>query len=79
MTQSTVYPEKVKILGNKVYVRDLDSVVEKVDENGTTIYSYDVVKLSKDVYMKILQQENKELEGVVGDLTQMLIDKGVIF
>jgi len=50
MAQSTVYPEKIKILGNKVYIRDLDSVVESVDENDNTIYSYDEIKLTKDEF-----------------------------
>lgn len=63
MAQSTVYPEKIKILGNKVYVRNLDSVEEDVDENDNTIYSYDEIKLTKDEFeLQKFEQNNLDVK-----------------
>jgi len=79
MTQSTVYPEKIKILGDKVYVRDLDSVAEKTNEQDNIIYTYDEDLYTKDEYIKILKNENDMQENVISDLVDLLIDKGVIY
>lgn len=70
MTKSTVYPKKVKILGKKVYIRNLDSVTEEIDEHGTTIYTYKEMQLSKNEYeLQKVEQNNIEVK----ELT--LIDK----
>ena len=79
--QSTVKPDKIKILGNKVLIRSNIVEVEKVEENGDIqiIFEYDEVVKIKDEYIKTVSEENTELELVVADLTQLLVDKGVIF
>jgi len=79
--QSTVKPDKIKILGEKVLIRSNIVEVEKVEENGDIqiLFEYDEVVKIKDEYIKTVSEENTELELVVGDLTQVLIDKGVIF
>ena len=61
--ESTVYPNKIKILGNKVYVRDLNSIVEKTDENDNIIYSYDEQLYTKDEYIELLKSENDNLQA----------------
>jgi len=79
--QSTVRPDKIEILGNKVLIRSNIVETEKVEENGDIqiIFEYDEVVKIKDEYIKTISEENTELELVVGDLTEMLIDKGVIY
>ena len=68
MTQSTVYPEKIKIIGDKVYVRDLNSVVERNDENENIMYEYDEEIYTKDEYIKMLKDENDQLRSEVDQL-----------
>ena len=79
--QSTVRPDNIKILGNKVLIANNIVETEKVEENGDIqiIFEYDEVVKIKDEYIKTVSEENTELELVVGDLTQLLVDKGVIF
>ena len=81
MPESTIKPKEVQILGNKVYIRSNIQQIEKKDEmnNVTTIYTYNEEIKNKDEYIEFLQNENKELDLVVEDLTQLLIDKGVIY
>ena len=79
--QSTVRPNNIKILGNKVLIASNIVETEKVEENGDIqiIFEYDEVVKIKDEYIKTVSEENTELELVVADLTQLLVDKGVIF
>ena len=79
--QSTVRPDNIKILGNKVLIASNIVETEKVEENGDIqiIFEYDEVVKIKDEYIKTVSEENTELELVVADLTQLLVDKGVIF
>ena len=79
--QSTVKPDNIKILGNKVLIASNIVEIEKVEENGDIqiIFEYDEVVKIKDEYIKTVSEENTELELVVGDLTQLLVDKGVIY
>ena len=79
--QSTVRPDNIKILGNKVLIASNIVETEKVEDNGDIqiIFEYDEVVKIKDEYIKTVSEENTELELVVGDLTQLLVDKGVIF
>ena len=79
--QSTVRPDNIKILGNKVLIASNIVEIEKVEENGDIqiIFEYDEVVKIKDEYIKTVSEENTELELVVADLTQLLVDKGVIF
>jgi hypothetical protein len=79
--QSTVKPDNIKILGNKVLIASNIVETEKVEENGDIqiIFEYDEVVKIKDEYIKTVSEENTELELVVADLTQLLVDKGVIF
>lgn len=73
MAKSTLYPEKIKILGNKVYIRDLESVTEEIDENGNTIYNYQENIYLKDEYIKLLKNENDILKNDL-ELTQEALD-----
>ena len=68
MTQSTVYPDKIKIIGDKVYVRDLNSVVEETDEQENIMYEYDEEIYTKDEYIKMLKDENDQLRSEVDQL-----------
>ena len=79
--QSTVRPDNIKILGNKVLIASNIVEIEKVEENDDIqiIFEYDEVVKIKDEYIKTVSEENTELELVVADLTQLLVDKGVIF
>jgi len=79
--QSTVRPDNIKILGNKVLIASNIVETEKVEDNGDIqiIFEYDEVVKIKDEYIKTVSEENTELELVVADLTQLLVDKGVIF
>ena len=79
--QSTVKPNNIKILGNKVLIASNIVETEKVEENGDIqiIFEYDEVVKIKDEYIKTVSEENTERELVVGDLTQLLVDKGVIY
>ena len=71
MTQSTVYPDKIKIIGDKVYVRDLNSVLEETDEQENIMYEYDEEIYTKDEYIKMLKSENDVLQETVD---MLLID-----
>ena len=79
--QSTVRPDKIEILGNKVLIRSNIVETEKVEESGDIqiIFEYDEVVKIKDEYIKTVSEENTELELVVADLTQVLIDKELIY
>lgn len=81
MAKSTLYPEKIKILGNKVYIRDLESVTEEIDENGNTIYNYQENIYLKDEYIKLLKNENdilkNDLESTQEALDFILMNGGV--
>ena len=79
--QSTVKPNNIKILGERVLIRSNIVETEKVEDNGDIqiIFEYDEVVKIKDEYIKTVGEENTELELVVADLTQLLVDKGVIF
>jgi len=80
MAESNIKPKEVQILGDKVLIHTNIQEVQREDENGTrTIYEYDEEIVSKNEYIEILKQENKDLELVIDDLTQLLIDKGVIY
>ncbi|MCF8012232.1 MAG: hypothetical protein K9L56_13230 [Clostridiales bacterium] len=64
--KSTKYPEKIKILGNRVLIRDLDSVEENIDENDNIVYSYNENLYTKHEFeLQKIEQNNiniKELK-----------------
>ena len=64
----------------KVYVRS--NIVEEVRED-CTMFVYDEIQYTKEEFANIriaqLIAENKELDLVVGDMIQLLADKGVIY
>ncbi len=66
MAQSTIYPKKIKIIGNKVYVRDLESVTEITDENDNIIYEYDETQMTKKEYQEIVHEKLDVLEKATG-------------
>ena len=65
--QSTVRPDKIEILGNKVLIRSNIVETEKVEENGNIqiIFKYDEVVYEKDEYIRIISIKNSETEEVV--------------
>jgi hypothetical protein len=80
MAESNIKPKEVQILGDKVLIHTNIQEVQREDENGVrTMYEYDEEIVSKNKYIEMLKQENNELDLVVEDLTQFLIDKGVIY
>jgi hypothetical protein len=80
MAESNIKPKEVQILGDKVLIHTNIQEVQREDENGVrTMYEYDEEIVSKNKYIEMLKQENNELDLVVEDLTQLLIDKGVIY
>jgi hypothetical protein len=75
MAESTVKPDGVQILGDKVLIASNIQQVTRTDDMNNeekVLYTYDVEIMSKDEYIK-------EQELVMDDLTQLLIDKGVIY
>ena len=81
MFETNFYPPEVIILGDKVRlisnVKEFKRINEMTKEEEI-MYQYDQIMMTKDEYINSINQENKELEGVVSDLTQLLLDKGVI-
>jgi hypothetical protein len=75
MAESTVKPDGVQILGDKVLIASNIQQVTRTDDMNNeekVLYTYNVEIMSKDEYIK-------EQELVMDDLTQLLIDKGVIY
>jgi len=68
--QSTVRPDKIEILGNKVLIRSNIVETEKVEENGDIqiIFEYDEVVYAKDEYIRIISIKNSETEEVVDQI-----------
>ena len=67
--QSTVKPNNIKILGNKVLIASNIVETEKVEENGTqVIFEYDEVDFTKDEYIKMISIKNSETEEVVSQI-----------
>ena len=68
--QSTVKPNNIKILGNKVLIASNIVEIEKVEENGDIqiIFEYDEVVYTKDEYIKMMSIKDSETEEVVGQI-----------
>jgi len=68
--QSTVRPDKIEILGNKVLIRSNIVETEKVEENGDIqiIFEYDEVVYAKDEYIRMISIKNSETEEVVDQI-----------
>ena len=71
--QSTVKPNNIKILGNKVLIASNIVETEKVEDNGDIqiIFEYDEVVYAKDEYIKMISAKNSETGEVVD---QILLD-----
>jgi len=65
--QSTIKPDNIKILGERVLIRNNIVETEKVEENGNIqiIFEYDEVVYAKDEYIRIISIKNSETEEVV--------------
>ena len=59
-----------------VYVR---SNIVAVNESDFTGWEYDEIQYGKNEYISKVSSESQELTGVVGDLIQILVDKGVVY
>jgi len=68
--QSTVKPDNIKILGNKVLIRSNIVETEKVEENGDIqiIFEYDEVVFTKDEYIRMISIKNSETEEVIDQI-----------
>ena len=70
--QSTVKPNNIKILGNKVLIASNIVEIEKVEENGAQVmFEYDEVVYAKDEYIEMISIKNSETGEVVD---QILLD-----
>ena len=70
--QSTIKPDNIKILGERVLIRSNIVETEKIEENGTqVIFEYDEVVFTKDEYIKMISAKNSETGEVVD---QILLD-----
>ena len=68
--QSTVRPDNIKILGNKVLIASNIVEIEKVEENGDIqiIFEYDEVVFTKDEYIRMISIKNSETEEVIDQI-----------
>ena len=68
--QSTIKPDNIKILGERVLIRNNIVETEKVEENGDIqiIFEYDEVVYAKDEYIRIISIKNSETEEVVDQI-----------
>jgi len=68
--ESTVRPDNIKILGNKVLIASNIVEIEKVEENGDIqiIFEYDEVVFAKDEYIRMISIKNSETEEVVDQI-----------
>ena len=67
--QSTVRPDNIKILGNKVLIASNIVETEKVEENSAQVmFEYDEVVYAKDEYIKMISIKNSETEEVVSQI-----------
>ena len=68
--QSTVRPDNIKILGNKVLIASNIVETEKVEDNGDIqiIFEYDEVVFTKDEYIRMISIKNSETEEVIDQI-----------
>ena len=66
----------IEVNVDTVYVRSNIVVVNESDFKG---WEYDEVQYGKNEYISKVSSESQELTGVVGDLIQILVDKGVVY
>jgi len=68
--QSTVRPDNIKILGNKVLIASNIVEIEKVEENDDIqiIFEYDEVVFTKDEYIRMISIKNSETEEVIDQI-----------
>lgn len=79
--RSTVRPNALVVDEFSAWVNtNITEVSENVGEQNEFIgFEFNQVQYEKDEYIKMLSDDKIELTGVVDDLIQVLIDKGVIF
>ena len=66
----------IEVNVDTVYVRSNIVAVNEGDFKG---WEYDEVQYGKNEYISKVSSESQELTGVVGDLIQILVDKGVVY
>lgn len=73
--QSGVKPKETEIDEYSVWVNENIREIEVTDENGShTEYEYDQIQYSKDEYILLLSEENKNLENMLTDTQLALCD-----
>jgi hypothetical protein len=72
-SESTVMPDETYVEDKTVFVR---SSIEAVVRDEVTYYSYDETQYTKEEWADL---RVTELEAVIVDLSQTLVDKGVIY
>ena len=68
--QSTIKPDNIKILGNKVLIANNIVETEKVEDNGDIqiMFEYNEVVKIKDEYIRMISAKSSETEEVVDQL-----------
>ena len=68
--QSTIKPDKIDILGERVLIRSNIVETEKIEENGDIqiIFEYDEVVYAKDEYIRMISIKNSETEEVIDQI-----------
>ncbi len=75
LVQSTIKPKETEIDEYSVWVNENIREIEVTDENGAhTEYEYDQIQYSKDEYILLLSEENKNLENMLTDTQLALCD-----
>ena len=73
--QSSVKPKETETDAYSVWVNENIREIEVTDENGAhTEYEYDQIQYSKDEYILLLSEENKNLENMLTDTQLALCD-----
>ena len=71
--QSTIKPKEIEIDEYSVWVSKDISEITVADENGShTEYEYNQTQYSKNEYIKLISEQNKDLEDKLTD-TQLAI------
>lgn len=79
--RSTVRPNDLVVDEFSAWVNtNITDITETVGEEKEFIgFEFNQVQYEKDEYIKMMSDDKIELTGVMDDLIQILVDKGVIY
>ena len=73
--QSTIKPKEIEIDEYSVWINENISEITATDENGKhTEYKFNQKQYPKDEYIKLMSEQNKELENELTDTQLALCD-----